>query len=204
MISNADHVRYSGSNWLNQIKEVIPLQKKRLIILSSSCQPTPAGWLWVTLLFTLPTGMYDSSYHAGISPGITDVSNVQYQVCLVYLVQYQTCGIQGWLLSTNNLQTLVSLTNTHIYGKETSAVFNHHPSPFWWVLKKFPGLCHVTFLMLHKHTESYAAMYNECLATIRESVDSLRRDGANAQYIQYLSKCRINFTTNTLKVYLST
>ena len=38
---------------------------------------------------------------------------------------------------------------------------------------------------------------------IRESVDSLCRDGADAQYMQYLSKNRINFTTNTQKAYLS-
>ena len=39
---------------------------------------------------------------------------------------------------------------------------------------------------------------------IRESVDSLCRDGADAQYMQYLSKTEpYNFTTNTLKGYLS-
>ena len=32
---------------------------------------------------------------------------------------------------------------------------------------------------------------NECKAYIRESVDSLCRDGADAQYMQYLSKSRI-------------
>ena len=36
---------------------------------------------------------------------------------------------------------------------------------------------------------------------IRESVDSLCRDGANAQYMQQKP---YNFTTNTLKAYLST
>ena len=36
---------------------------------------------------------------------------------------------------------------------------------------------------------------------IRKSVDSLCRNGTDAQYMQYLSKCRI---TNTLKAYLST
>ena len=39
---------------------------------------------------------------------------------------------------------------------------------------------------------------------IRESVDSLCRDGADAQYMQYLTEqMSYNFTTNTLKVYLS-
>ena len=37
---------------------------------------------------------------------------------------------------------------------------------------------------------------------IRESVDSLCRDGADAQYMQYLSKSRITFI-NTQKAYLS-
>ena len=39
---------------------------------------------------------------------------------------------------------------------------------------------------------------------IRESVDSLCRDGADAQYMQYILKQKLyNFTTNTLKAYLS-
>ena len=40
------------------------------------------------------------------------------------------------------------------------------------------------------------------LLSIRESVDSLCRDGADAQYMQYKQK-PYNFTTNTLKAYLS-
>ena len=39
--------------------------------------------------------------------------------------------------------------------------------------------------------------------TIRESVDSLCRDGADAQYMQYFKQKPYNFTTNTLKAYLS-
>ena len=39
---------------------------------------------------------------------------------------------------------------------------------------------------------------------IRESVDSLCRDGADAQYMQYFNKQKpYNSTTNTLKAYLS-
>ena len=39
---------------------------------------------------------------------------------------------------------------------------------------------------------------------IRESVDSLCRDGDDAQYMQYLIKQKpYNFTTNTQKAYLS-
>ena len=39
---------------------------------------------------------------------------------------------------------------------------------------------------------------------VRESVDSLCRDGANAQYMQILKQKSCNFITNTLKAYLST
>ena len=39
---------------------------------------------------------------------------------------------------------------------------------------------------------------------ISESVDSLCRDGADAQYMQYFKEKPYNFTTNTLKAYLST
>ena len=35
---------------------------------------------------------------------------------------------------------------------------------------------------------------------IRESVDSLYRDGADAQYMQYFKQKQYNFTTNTLKL----
>ena len=35
----------------------------------------------------------------------------------------------------------------------------------------------------------------------RESVDSLGRDGADAQYMQYLSNKSYNFTSNMLKAY---
>ena len=38
------------------------------------------------------------------------------------------------------------------------------------------------------YSEQYRCIY---ICIIRESVDSLCRDGANAQYMQYLSKCRI-------------
>ena len=38
--------------------------------------------------------------------------------------------------------------------------------------------------------------------TIRVSVNSLYRDGADAQYMQYLSKA-VYFTANTLKAFLS-
>ena len=38
---------------------------------------------------------------------------------------------------------------------------------------------------------------------IRESVDSLCRDGADAQYMQYLKHKQYNFTTNALNGYLS-
>ena len=38
---------------------------------------------------------------------------------------------------------------------------------------------------------------------IRESVDSLCRDGADAQYMQYLLQKPYNVTTNTLNAYLS-
>ena len=38
---------------------------------------------------------------------------------------------------------------------------------------------------------------------VRESVDSLCRDGADAQYMQYFKQKPYNFTTNTLKAYLS-
>ena len=41
------------------------------------------------------------------------------------------------------------------------------------------------------------------VTTIRKSVDSLCRDGANAQYMQYLSKSRITSPQLTLKAYLS-
>ena len=40
---------------------------------------------------------------------------------------------------------------------------------------------------------------------IRELVNSLRRDGADAQYMQYLTKCRISSPQiYTLKAYLGT
>ena len=42
------------------------------------------------------------------------------------------------------------------------------------------------------------------LLFIRESVDSLCRDGTDAQYMQHLKQKSYNFTTNTLKAYLST
>ena len=38
---------------------------------------------------------------------------------------------------------------------------------------------------------------------IRESVDSLCRNGADAQYMQYLKQKPYNFTTNMLNAYLS-
>ena len=38
---------------------------------------------------------------------------------------------------------------------------------------------------------------------IRESVDSLCRDGADVQYMQYFKQKPYTFTTNTLKAYLS-
>ena len=42
-------------------------------------------------------------------------------------------------------------------------------------------------------------------ASIRESVDSLCRDGADAQYMELTLKQKLyNFTTNTQKAYLST
>ena len=41
-------------------------------------------------------------------------------------------------------------------------------------------------------TTGSVLLIRECMSTyIRESVDSLCRDGANAQYMQYLSKSRI-------------
>ena len=39
---------------------------------------------------------------------------------------------------------------------------------------------------------------------LRELLDSLCRDGADVQYMQYLNEKPYNFTTNTLKAYLST
>ena len=61
---------------------------------------------------------------------------------------------------------------------------------------------------------SYSAVQPRCSKTVFkmasqdmffwESVDSLCRDGADAQYMQYLSKSHTyNLTTNTLKAYLS-
>jgi len=38
---------------------------------------------------------------------------------------------------------------------------------------------------------AYSEQYSIYICIIRESIDSLCRDGANAQYMQYLSKCRI-------------
>ena len=51
-----------------------------------------------------------------------------------------------------------------------------------------------------KYTASFVKLTK---LIIRESVNSLCRDGADAQYMQYLKQKPYNFTTNTLKAYLS-
>ena len=52
---------------------------------------------------------------------------------------------------------------------------------------------HLLHACINIHTGTY----------IRESVDSLCRDSADAQYMQYLKQKPYNFTTNTQKAYLS-
>ena len=49
----------------------------------------------------------------------------------------------------------------------------------------------------------YADLFAHVLVCIRESVDSLCRDGAGVQYMQCLSKSRITLPQNMQKAHLS-
>ena len=53
--------------------------------------------------------------------------------------------------------------------------------------------CQVLTVEIGPHIQTFYddTLYCECVHLIRESVDSLCRDGADAQYMQYLSKSRI-------------
>ena len=87
----------------------------------------------------------------------------------------------------NNLyykeDSLAVIHNSHFFFVGGTLKFScNHGRDFQNVLLTEPdALCWLVFDFHQSHT-----------FTIRESVDSLCRDGADAQYMQYLSKCRIH------------
>ena len=67
---------------------------------------------------------------------------------------------------------------------------------YYWGERSEPHTCGENgklsiYIYIYIYIYLFIYIYGTCVFRIRESVDSLCRDGADAQYMQYLSKSRI-------------